>query len=184
MSKAPALAPTECEPTELMLRKQQRSGLQVPLGPVATPDMPSSQNTFRTGTRGPRATSAPSAGHRGPASVCKQTGHVAPAASSPPPEPEAPTETPRPILTRPCWAESAALREMGPEGPQDRCPVPGARRSRCQRAPCPRALGLRRAPDLLTRLQAAPSGPRQAWLHGDAPQQRTARPDPGLRALS
>lgn len=108
--------------------------------------MPSSPKTSRTRTRGPRAASAPSSGHRGPASVCKQTGHVAPAASSPPPAPVAPTETPRPILTRPCWAESAAPREMGPEGPRDRCPVLGARRSRCQRAPCPRALGLRRAP--------------------------------------
>lgn len=76
--------------------------------------MPSSRNTSRTRTRGPRATSAPSEGHRGPASVCKQTGHVAPAASSPPPCAHGPHRDPTPD------SESAVL------GRERRVPRDGA----------------------------------------------------------
>lgn len=132
-SEAPTPAPTESEPAGTMLRKQQGPGLRVPSPNRA----PQTCRTPRTAP-GPRPGSTRHPGSLGgpplgPGSVCKQTGHVAPAARSPPPAPAAPTGTPRQTPPRPRRAEGAARSaEPGWRGPGTRasvrCPVPAARR--------------------------------------------------------
>lgn len=125
-SEAPTLARTESKPAGTTLRKQQRSGLQVPSAKPRTPDLPVSSNAFPPRAPGPRAP-PPSAARRRAGSVCKQTGHVAPAARSPPPAPAAPRGTPRSHPAGPRQVQCAAFRRVEPEGPRDRCPAPGAR---------------------------------------------------------
>lgn len=68
---------------------------------------------------------APAAGHsQGPGSVCKQTGHVAPAARSPPPVPAAPrprpgaTPAPDPTSAAPAGGCRARSKGAGPPGPR------------------------------------------------------------------
>lgn len=121
-AKASILALTESQPAGTVLRKQQRPDLQVP--PPQTPadprspDLPGSLHRSRASHRGRPP---------GPDSVCKQTGHVALAARSPPPAPRDPTPDPASAMR----AEGAARSsKAGPKGPRDRSPGPGTRRPR------------------------------------------------------